>query len=33
MIFKHEDGLEEWMTFFEDVDGWTLALMAQVRGA
>ena len=30
MIFKHPDGVEEWMAFFKDVDGDTLAIMAQV---
>jgi predicted enzyme related to lactoylglutathione lyase/DNA-binding CsgD family transcriptional regulator len=30
MIFKHADGVEEWMTFFTDPDGVPLALMAQV---
>ena len=30
MIHKHENGTEEWMAFFEDVDGQLLALMAQV---
>jgi catechol 2,3-dioxygenase-like lactoylglutathione lyase family enzyme len=31
MIFKHPDGMEEWMAFFEDCDGGLLALMSQVR--
>jgi catechol 2,3-dioxygenase-like lactoylglutathione lyase family enzyme len=31
MIFKHADGLEEWMAFFEDPEGRPLALMAQVK--
>lgn len=31
MIHKHPDGMEEWMAFFEDVDGQSLALMSQVR--
>jgi DNA-binding CsgD family transcriptional regulator/catechol 2,3-dioxygenase-like lactoylglutathione lyase family enzyme len=31
MIHRHEDGTEEWMAFFEDPDGRTLALMAQSR--
>ncbi len=30
-IHTHEDGTEEWMTFFEDPDGNTLALMARVQ--
>jgi DNA-binding CsgD family transcriptional regulator/catechol 2,3-dioxygenase-like lactoylglutathione lyase family enzyme len=32
-IHTHDDGTEEWMTFFEDPDGNTLALMASVRAA
>jgi DNA-binding CsgD family transcriptional regulator/catechol 2,3-dioxygenase-like lactoylglutathione lyase family enzyme len=31
MIFKHADGMEEWMAFFDDPDGRPLAIMAQVR--
>ena len=31
MIFKHPDGMEEWMAFFEDQDGGILAIMSQVR--
>lgn len=31
MIHKHPDGTEEWMTFFQDPDGNTLALMSAVR--
>lgn len=30
-IHRHEDGTEEWMGFFNDPDGRTLALMAQLR--
>ena len=30
MVHRHENGIEEWMAFFEDVDGGLLALMAQV---
>jgi catechol 2,3-dioxygenase-like lactoylglutathione lyase family enzyme/DNA-binding CsgD family transcriptional regulator len=30
MIFRHENGVEEWMAFFEDPDGSMLAIMAQV---
>jgi catechol 2,3-dioxygenase-like lactoylglutathione lyase family enzyme len=30
MIHRHSDGMEEWMAFFEDVDGQLLALMSQV---
>jgi DNA-binding CsgD family transcriptional regulator/catechol 2,3-dioxygenase-like lactoylglutathione lyase family enzyme len=32
LIHRHESGLEEWMAFFEDPDGHTLAIMAQVPG-
>jgi len=32
LIHKHESGMEEWMAFFEDPDGHTLAIMAQVQG-
>jgi DNA-binding CsgD family transcriptional regulator/catechol 2,3-dioxygenase-like lactoylglutathione lyase family enzyme len=31
LIFTHEDGTEEWMSFFEDGEGNTLALMAKVQ--
>ena len=31
MIHRHESGMEEWMAFFEDVDGKVLALMSQVQ--
>ena len=31
MIHRHEDGTEEWMTFFEDNEGRPLALMMQLR--
>jgi DNA-binding CsgD family transcriptional regulator/catechol 2,3-dioxygenase-like lactoylglutathione lyase family enzyme len=31
MIHRHESGVEEWMAFFEDVDGKLLALMSQVK--
>ena len=30
-IHRHEDGLEEWMAFFDDNEGRPLALMSQVR--
>ena len=33
LIHKHSDGTEEWMAFFKDPDGRTLALMTQVKGA
>lgn len=29
LIHRHEDGTEEWMAFFTDPEGRTLALMAQ----
>lgn len=29
MIFRHGSGIEEWMAFFTDPDGRTLAIMAQ----
>lgn len=32
MIHKHEDGTEEWMSFFEDDEARPLAIMAQVKG-
>lgn len=31
LIFRHADGLEEWMAFFKDPEGRALALMSQVR--
>jgi DNA-binding CsgD family transcriptional regulator/catechol 2,3-dioxygenase-like lactoylglutathione lyase family enzyme len=31
MIHRHEDGAEEWMAFFKDNEGRTLAIMAQAR--
>lgn len=30
LIHRHEDGVEEWMAFFEDPDGRLLALAAKV---
>ena len=30
MIHRHESGVEEWMAFFQDLDGKSLALMSQV---
>jgi DNA-binding CsgD family transcriptional regulator/predicted enzyme related to lactoylglutathione lyase len=30
MIHRHENGVEEWMAFFQDPDGGLLALMSQV---
>jgi DNA-binding CsgD family transcriptional regulator/catechol 2,3-dioxygenase-like lactoylglutathione lyase family enzyme len=32
MIHRHDDGTEEWMAFFNDNEGRSLAIMAQVRG-
>jgi DNA-binding CsgD family transcriptional regulator/catechol 2,3-dioxygenase-like lactoylglutathione lyase family enzyme len=31
MIYRHADGTEEWMAFFDDPEGRPLAIMAQVR--
>lgn len=31
MIHRHADGMEEWMSFFQDNEGRPLAIMAQVR--
>ncbi|HEX5420824.1 MAG TPA: LuxR C-terminal-related transcriptional regulator [Gammaproteobacteria bacterium] len=31
MIFRHPNGIEEWMAFFEDMDGELLAIMSQVE--
>ena len=31
MIFRHADGMEEWMAFFKDPDGRPLAIMAQLK--
>jgi catechol 2,3-dioxygenase-like lactoylglutathione lyase family enzyme len=31
MIHRHADGMEEWMSFFQDPEGRPLALMAQTR--
>lgn len=33
MIHRHEDGTEEWMSFFTDPEGNTLALMSAVKPA
>lgn len=33
MIHKHEDGSEEWMVFFEDLEGRNLALMSVVESS
>ena len=31
MIYKHEDGLEEWLTFFHEPGGGLLSLISQVK--
>lgn len=31
LIHRHEDGMEEWMAFFEDLEGRTLAIMCQTK--
>lgn len=31
MIHRHDSGMEEWMAFFEDLDGKMLALMSQIQ--
>ena len=31
LIHRYPDGTEEWMAFFDDMDGEILALMSQVR--
>jgi methylmalonyl-CoA/ethylmalonyl-CoA epimerase len=31
MIFRHPDGMEEWMAFFKDPEGRPLSIMCQVR--
>jgi catechol 2,3-dioxygenase-like lactoylglutathione lyase family enzyme len=31
LIHRHDDGTEEWMAFFEDLEGRTLAIMSQVK--
>jgi DNA-binding CsgD family transcriptional regulator/catechol 2,3-dioxygenase-like lactoylglutathione lyase family enzyme len=31
LVHRHADGSEEWMAFFKDLEGRTLALIAQVR--
>jgi hypothetical protein len=30
MIYKHPDGLEEWLTFFQEPGGALLSLISQV---
>lgn len=31
LIHRHDDGMEEWMAFFDDLEGRTLAIMCQVK--
>ena len=31
LIHRHDDGVEEWMAFFDDLEGRTLAIMCQVK--
>jgi methylmalonyl-CoA/ethylmalonyl-CoA epimerase len=31
MIYKHPDGTEEWLTFFDDPGGGILSLISQVK--
>jgi hypothetical protein len=31
MIYKHPDGLEEWLTFFHDPGGGILSLISRVK--
>jgi catechol 2,3-dioxygenase-like lactoylglutathione lyase family enzyme len=31
LIHRHHDGMEEWMAFFNDLEGRPLAIMAQVK--
>jgi catechol 2,3-dioxygenase-like lactoylglutathione lyase family enzyme len=31
-VHRHEDGTEEWMAFFRDLEGRPLALMQQIKG-
>lgn len=33
LIHRHADGVEEWMAFFNDLEGRPLAIMAQVKPA
>jgi DNA-binding CsgD family transcriptional regulator/catechol 2,3-dioxygenase-like lactoylglutathione lyase family enzyme len=33
LIHRHDDGMEEWMAFFDDLEGRTLAIMCQVKPA
>jgi len=31
LIHRHDDGMEEWLAFFDDLEGRTLAIMCQVK--
>jgi hypothetical protein len=31
MIYKHSDGLEEWLTFFHEPGGGLLSLISQIK--
>jgi catechol 2,3-dioxygenase-like lactoylglutathione lyase family enzyme len=31
LLHRHDDGMEEWMAFFDDLEGRPLALMCQVK--
>jgi methylmalonyl-CoA/ethylmalonyl-CoA epimerase len=33
LIHRHDDGMEEWMAFFDDLEGRALAIMCQVKPA
>src|SRR5450432_918677 len=33
LIHRHDDGMEEWLAFFHDLEGRTLAIMCQVKPA
>jgi methylmalonyl-CoA/ethylmalonyl-CoA epimerase len=33
LIHRHDDGMEEWMAFFEDLEGRALAIMCQVKSS
>jgi catechol 2,3-dioxygenase-like lactoylglutathione lyase family enzyme len=33
LIHRHDDGTEEWMAFFADLEGRPLAIMSQVKAA
>jgi predicted ATP-grasp superfamily ATP-dependent carboligase len=31
VIHRHDDGIEDWMAFFDDLEGRTLAILCQVK--